>query len=221
MTLLPTDNNKHSFPMVAEECILTFDNEEYVIKQITERSLGNTYIKRIEAIHKFYVDMINKQQPNIHNGSMTFANYLSFVVSGTGYSFNTIDTFYAQDFENLGNDNRLALLQKGLERYKAEMEIVGTTVRFRNIVGNDTDFQFRYGHNIKSIARHVDTTDLATVISGRWEDGMTLEYRSPNADVLGEIDAPLFDNEWYTTQATRLQAMKDSLQDEPDVSLTI
>ena len=221
MTLLPTDNNKHSFPMVAEECILTFDNEEYVIKQITERSLGNTYIKRVEAIHKFYVDMINKQQPNIHNGSMTFANYLSFVFDGTGYTFSIIDTFYAQDFENLGNDNRLALLQKGLERYKAEMEIVGTTVRFRSKVGNDTDFQFRYGHNIKSIERHVDTTDLATVINGRWEDGMTLEYRSPNADVLGEIDAPLFDNEWYTTQATRLQAMKDSLQDEPDVSLTI
>src|SRR5690606_1172386 len=78
LTLLPTKHNAHSFPMVEEESVLTFNNEEYVIKQVSERSIGNTYIKRVEAIHKFYVDMINKQQPNIHNGSMTFANFLSF-----------------------------------------------------------------------------------------------------------------------------------------------
>jgi phage minor structural protein len=221
MTLIPTKHNEHSFPMVEEESILIFEDEEYVIKKVSERSIGNTFLKRVEAIHKFYVDMINKQQPLIHNGSKTFADYLSFVFSGTGYTYSIIDTFYAQDFENLGNDNRLALLQKGLERYKAEMEIVGTNIRFRNKVGNDTDFQFRYGHNIKSIEKNVDTTNLATVIRGTGAEGISAYYRSPNADLFGEIDAPPVEDERFTSQSALLEEMKSRLEDTPEFSITI
>lgn len=166
MTAIPTEKNQHSFKLVEEESVITFDNEEYVIKKLAERSIGNTYLKRAEAIHKFFVDMINEQQPKIHNGTMTFAAFLQFVFEGTGYTFSIIDSFSAQTFENLGNDNPLALLTIGLDRYKAEMEIVGKNVRFRRKIGSDTDFQFRYGHNIKAIEREVDTTNLATYIEG-------------------------------------------------------
>ncbi|MEX3713658.1 phage tail protein [Cytobacillus horneckiae] len=221
LTVFPTDKNRHCFDMIEEESIITFDNEEYVIKKLNEKSIGNTYIKRVEAVHKFFVDMINKQQPKIHNGSMTFFNYMQFVFEDTGYVFTTIDSFTANTFENLGNDNRLALLQKGLERYKAEMEIEGKEVRFKRKIGSDTDFQFRYGHNIKGIDHGGDTTDLATVIRGKGAEGITAYYRSPNADIFGEIDSQPVEDERFTSQATLLEEMKSRLQDAPEKSITI
>jgi phage minor structural protein len=228
LTILPTVHNAHSFPLVEEESILEFDGEEYVIKKMQERNIGNTYIKRVDAIHKFYVDLINKQQPIIHNGSITFTNYMQRVFEGTGYTFSLIDSFTAQSFENLGNDNRLSLLQKGLERYKAEMELVGNDVRFKKQVGNDSDFQFRYGHNIKTIERNVDTTNLATVIRGKGaplnEEGtehITAYHRSPNADIFGEIDAPPVEDERFSTKDSLEAEMKARLQDTPEFSITI
>ncbi len=221
MSVIPTEYNKHGFPLIGEETTITHDNDDYIVKKYSAKSLGNKYIKRIDGVHKFYVDMINKQQDEIHNGSITFNDYMRMVFEGTGYTFVAVDSFKANRFENLGNDNRLALLSKGLERYQAEMELVGTQVRFKKQIGNDTDFQFRYGHNIKSIEQSVDTTNITTVIRGKWEDGMELEYRSPNADIFGEIEAPLFTNENYTSEETRLEAMKEALEDEPEFSITI
>jgi hypothetical protein len=221
MGLVSSENNKHSYNLLEEESTITHGDDEYIIKKVSERTAGKKTIKRVDGIHKFYVDMINKQQPKIHNGSITFNNYMNMVFEGTGYTFATIGSFPAREFQNLGNDNRLSLLSKGLERFKAEMELAGNEVRFREQIGNNTDFQFRYGHNIKTIDKNVDTTNLTTVIRGKWEDGMELEYRSPNADIFGELEAPLFDDERFTTRETRLEAMKDSLEDTPEFSITI
>ncbi|MEN2765687.1 phage tail protein [Ornithinibacillus xuwenensis] len=221
MTVIPSGNNEYSYPMVEEESTVIHDDEEYIIKKMSERSVGKRTIKRIDAVHKFYVDLINKQQSKIHNGSITFNNYMNLVFDGTGYSFLAEDAFGAEEFENLGNDTRLALLAKGLERFEAELELVGTQVRFKKRIGNDTDFQFRYGHNIKTIERSVDTTNLTTIIHGKWKDGTELTYRSPNADIFGEIEAPLFTDERFKSKSTRLEAMKKSLNDTPEFSIII
>lgn len=218
LTVLPDDE---SFNLIEEESTIFHDADKYIVKKLNERSTGNKTIKRINGVHKFYVDLINKQQPNVHNGSITFTNYMNMVFEGTGYTFTVTGSFPAREFQNLGNESRLALLSKGLERFKAEMELVGNEVRFREQIGNNTDFQFRYGHNIKTIDKTVDTTNLTTIIRGKWEDGMELEYRSPNADIFGEIEAPLFDDERFTTEETRLEAMKESLEDTPEFSITI
>lgn len=162
----PTKENQHAFNMVEEEAILTFDGEEYVIKKVSQRSVGKKYNKQITAIHKFFTDMIDSRQRNIHNGSLTFVNALKFIFDGTAYSYVVRDEFNAETFENFGGDNRLALLQTILERYQAEMEIVGPQVEFKRKVGNDTDFPFRYGHNIKTFSRDVDTSNLSTYIKG-------------------------------------------------------
>lgn len=221
LTVVPSENNEHAYPMVQEESKILHDEDEYVLKKHSEKSVGKKSIKRVEGIHKFYVDLASKQQYKIHNGSITFNNFMNLVFEGTGYTFVALDTFPANSFENLGNDTRLALLQKGLDRFKAELELVGTQVRFKKQIGNDTDFQFRYGHNIKTISIDTDTTAIKTVIKGKWEDGMELEYRSPNADILGEIEAPLFTDERFTSRETRLEAMKEALNDTIEFSITI
>lgn len=223
LAVLPTPNNAHSHNLIEEESSIFLGKEEYIIKNLGVRSFGNATVKRVEAVHKFYVDLIGTQQPTVHEGSITFNNYMNLVFEGTGYTFVSIDPFYARSFENLGNDNRLALLKKGLERFQAEMELVDTQVRFKQQVGNASDFQFRYGHNIKTIERDVDTTNLATVIRGKGDPELGIEayYRSPNADIFGNIDAPMVDDERFKSEEALLEEMVDSLQDTPEFSITI
>lgn len=222
LTVVPTENNEHAFDLVKEESIITFDKEDYVIKTLEQISVKDTQIKQATAIHKFYVDMINNPQSKIHNGSLTFKNWCEFVFKDSGYEYVIVGSFNAKTFENLGNDSRLSLLQNGLKRYKAEIEIKYNTVFLHNLIGADTDLQFRYGHNIKSINPTTDTTNLTTIIHGEWEDGMKLTFRSDNADYFGELGvSKTFDDERFTTRATRLKAMEEALQDTPIVSIPI
>src|SRR5690554_2252904 len=222
-TAIPMPENESTFDLIVEEASVNALGDKYIIKKLTEQSRGKTYIKNVTAIHKFFVDLINKQQPKIHNGSITFNNYMNLVFEDTGYTFVAVDSFPAREFENLGNDNRLALLQKGLERWGAEFELVGNQVRFYHQIGNDTDFQFRYGHNIKAIKVDIDTTNLATRIRGTGDPelGIEAEYISPNSEIYGIIDAPPVNDERFKSEDSLLEEMKRRLQDEPEVSITI
>lgn len=222
-TAIPMPENESTFDLIVEEASVNALGDKYIIKKLTEQSRGKTYVKNVTAIHKFFVDLINKQQPKIHNGSITFNNYMNLVFEDTGYTFVAVDSFPAREFENLGNDNRLALLQKGLDRFQAEFELVGNQVRFYHQIGNDTDFQFRYGHNIKALKVDIDTTNLATHIQGTGDPelGIEAEYTSPNSAIYGIIDAPPVNDERFKSEASLLEEMKRRLQDEPEVSITI
>src|SRR5690554_159435 len=222
-TAIPMPENESTFDLIVEEASVNALGDKYIIKKLTEQSRGKTYIKNVTAIHKFFVDLINKQQPKIHNGSITFNNYMNLVFEDTGYTFVAVDSFPAREFENLGNDNRLALLQKGLERWGAEFELVGNQVRFYYQIGNDTDFQFRYGHNIKAINVDIDTTNLATRIRGTGDPelGIEAEYTSPNSAIYGIIDAPPVNDERFKHEETLLEEMKRRLIDEPEISITV
>ncbi|MCU5706153.1 phage tail protein [Bacillus wiedmannii] len=219
--ILPTKGNHHSFPMVQEEHKVEFKDETYVIKSLTERTIGNTYYKQVECIHDFFVNMINKQKYEVHNGSMKFIDALDFIFKDTGYQPVAIENFYAKDFENFGKENRLALLKKALERYKAEISIDKNLVYFRTKIGEDTDFQFRYNFNIKTFERNVDTKNLATYIRGYGADGLMREYTSPNKEKFGFIEATQINDDRFTTTEGLDRALREAIQDTPLVSITI
>ncbi|EJQ55436.1 phage minor structural protein [Bacillus wiedmannii] len=219
--ILPTEGNQHSFPMVQEEHKVEFKDETYVIKSLTERTIGNTYYKQVECIHDFFVNMINKQKYEVHNGSMKFIDALDFIFKDTGYQPVAIEDFYAKDFQNFGKENRLALLKKALERYKAEISIDKNLVYFRTKIGEDTDFQFRYNFNIKTFERNVDTKNLATYIRGYGADGLMREYTSPNKEKFGFLEATQINDDRFTTTEGLDRALREAIQDTPLVSITI
>ncbi|MEW9595146.1 phage tail spike protein [Bacillus toyonensis] len=219
--LYPTEENTHSFPLVQEESKIEFDGEIYIVKHLAERTIGDKFYKRAECIHEFYVNMLNKQQYKVHNGSMTFRDAVDFVFEGTGYQTAIIDQFYAEDFQEFGKENRLALLKKILERYKAEISVRGNLASFKERIGEDTDFQFRYNYNIKTFERDTDTKPLATYIRGYGKDGLEREYTSPNVHKFGLNEADSIDDERYTTIEGLDKALKENLQDTPVVSMTI
>ncbi|MEK4409376.1 phage tail spike protein [Bacillus sp. FSL L8-0642] len=220
-SLFPYKENQVAFPITKEESVIEFEDEEYVIKLLKERNMGRKFYKQAEAIHKFYVDLKGKQKYEKYSGSMTFQSALDFVFEGTGYKTAVIDAFYAKSWENFGGENRLALLQKALKRYKAEMTVKGNLVTFRTQIGEDTDFQFRYNFNIKTFERIVDTTNLATYIRGYGKDGLMREYTSPNIKIFGKIDAPFVDDDRFTTVSGLDERIRNDLQDTPLISITI
>jgi phage minor structural protein len=217
--VLPTEQNAHSYPMVSEESIVEFDGEPYRIKQLAEKSRGTTFYKEVVAVHTFF-DLIDEHVYALHTGSMTFEAALQFVLGGTEYTWAIVDTFYAQDFENFGDENRLALFQTLLERYGAEFTLNGTHITFRERIGNATDFQFRYNYNVKTITRDVKTSNLSTYIKGFGKD-VESEYTSPNAAVFGMRHAKPVRDERYTTLEGLNERLQAELNDDPEVSITI
>lgn len=224
--ILPTDQNSHSFPMVAEESTVEFGGETYRIKQVTEKNRGATYFKEVVAVHSFF-DLIDGYVYGTHTGSMTFQAALQFVFSGTSYTWSIVDSFLAQDFENFGKGNRLALFQELLKRYSAEFTLSGTHITFRKKIGVNSDMQFRYNYNVKTITRSVDTNNLSTYIKGfgaKDEEGnvtVTAEYTSPNASIFGIRHADPVDDERYTTVTGLLDRLKAELKDTPQISITL
>jgi phage minor structural protein len=217
--VLPTEQNAHSYPMVSEESIVEFAGEPYRIKQLAEKSRGTLFYKEIVAVHTFF-DLIDEHVYALQTGSMTFEAALQFVLGGTEYTWATVDTFYAQDFENFGDENRLALFQTLLVRYGAEFTLNGTHITFRERIGNATDFQFRYNYNVKTITRDVKTSNLSTYIKG-FGNGVESEYTSPNASVFGIRHAKPVRDERYTTLEGLNERLQAELNDEPEVSITI
>jgi phage minor structural protein len=224
--VMPTEQNAHSYSMVSEESIVEFDGESYRIKQLAEKSRGTTFYKEVIAVHTFF-DLIDEHVYALHTGSMTFQSALLFVLDGTEYTWSIVDTFYAQDFENFGDENRLALFQTLLQRYGAEFTLNGTHLTFRERIGNATDFQFRYNYNVKTITRDVKTSNLSTYIKGfgkKNDDGtyaVESEYTSPNASVFGIRHAKPVRDERYTTLEGLNERLQAEIIDEPEVSITI
>lgn len=220
-SIFSCEENKFSFDLVKEESSIEFDGEIYIIKSLKERNVGRTFFKQVECIHEFFVKLTNKQKYETHSGSMTFQTALDFIFEGTGYQTAVIDSFYAESFDNFGKDNRLSLLKKALDRYKAEMSISRNFVKFRKRIGEDTDFQFRYNFNIKTFERDVDTKPLRTYIKGFGKDGLVREYTSPNVEKFGFSEAPMIEDDRFTTTEGLDAALKESLQDVPVVSIQI
>ena len=226
--VVPDKSNEHCYDMVDGESIVEFDGEEYVIKVVNEKSVGERTKKKVEAVHTFFNDMINKQQYKVRSGSMTFNAALTFVFEETGYSFVVQDSFLAESFENFGRSNRLSLFKTILERYGAEFYVNGKTVFLKREIGVKTDFQYRYAHNVKTIDKQINTRKLASFIRGFGgtpdDDGnypIEEEYISPNIAKFDKLEAEAVYDERITTVEGMQKRLRETIIDEPQISITI
>jgi len=226
--VFPDESNEHSYHLIDNESIFNFDGEEYIIKMVNQKNKGNKSKKEVTAVHTFFNHMNKTIQHKTHNGSITFNAVLDFVFEMTDYTFVIMDSFNAERFENFGKDNCLGLFKKVLERYKAEFYIIGKVVHLKKEIGQKTDFQYRYGVNVKTISKHIDSNSLATVIKGYGgtpddNGNYPLEetYVSPNVVIFGELEAKPVINENITTVAGMQERLKRDLIDEPQMSVKI
>lgn len=224
--ILKTDKNEHSFALVDEESIVEYDGQQYRIKDVTEVLIGVTPIKTVQAFHIFF-DLVDTYKYDYLENTQHLQSCLTFALDGTGYTFEVIDSFPSAVFEKFGEDNSLSLVQKVLNVFGAEVQLNNKHLKFYRQIGTDTEIQVRYGYNVKTLEKYVNTNNLSTRIRGfgkKNEDGsylVTAEYISPMAAVYGVRDAkPIYD-ERYTIHSELLERIKSELIDEPQVSFKV
>jgi len=229
-TVVPTEQNKHSWSMVDVETKVDFNKQDFYIKEMQERNKGNKYVKQVTAVHSFYWRMIDCVQYKQHSGSMTFFNAMQFVFEETPFSFQVIGTFTAKEFENLGGENCLSLFVNMLDRYNAEFVVRDHIVYLYNRVGTELDVMFRYSQNIKTINKQINTRNLSTVMKGfggeQNEDGTYPVERTKTApeefvNLYGvRHGTPVFDQRYTTIDGMDERLDRDLIY-EPEISISI
>jgi phage minor structural protein len=231
--LLKTERNQHSFDLVEEESVIEYDGILYHIKGLVEQFRGQP-IKSITAYHVFYDIIDDRIYTALTTGAKSINEVLSFIFNGTDCTFSVIDSFPTVEFENFGNDSCLTLFQKVIDRYQAEFEIVGNNINIKKQIGSTIDFQFRFGHNIKTFKKSINTNNLSTYIKGygkQNEDGsyvVEAEYTSPYADRYKDENgnvklkhAPPYSNDSITQYDTLMDNLKANIQDTPEMSIEL
>jgi phage minor structural protein len=212
-----TENNEHSYPLVQEESIVEWEGHEFRIKKMAE--VRNR--KEIVAQHLFF-ELIDNPIYGITGGSLTLDSAAIFALSGSGWTFENVDVTDLKLLDNFGEDNSISLSTKICSEFQCERKIEpGRHLKFKREVGTDEDFQFQYKHNIKTLKRTVDTSNLTTVIKGYGADGLEVEYRSPNVAIYGERHAEPIRDERFTIAENLLEELPKAIKDVPEVSIEL
>lgn len=201
--------------------VIDFSGEEYPILIYRDVAMGNGYTREINCLHIFFDDMRNHVIYEKFTGSKTFAAMMEFIFAGSGYTYNIIDQFIANDFENFGDDYGLELFKTALERYVAEFTVSGKTVTLRAQIGNTTDFQYRHKFNLESIERDVDALDFSTYGEGFGKGTLHVTYTSPLAAIYGKRSIKAIRDERFTKADSLTATVKEAVDTSLKIALTV
>jgi len=220
MIIHKTKQNNNFFNDIAHRWTIEFKGENYVIILLSKKTYGDNYYLEVNCIHEFYDKMRNTYQYETFTGSRTFYDILTFIFRNTGYQFNIVGTFPAEAFENFGDDFSLELFSKVLERYQAEFEVSGKIVTLKSKIGNLSNYQFRYQFNLSELEQEIDALDFSTYGEGFGKDGLHVVYRSPLADLYGDLPIAAYRNENYTIEVNLYNKVKQMVDDSLKMAIT-
>jgi phage minor structural protein len=212
-----SERNQHSYHLVQEESIVEWDGHEFRIKKIVE----SRNRKEVFAQHIFF-ELIDNQIYTINGGTLTLNDAMTFVLNGSGWTFENVDVMGAKLIPNFGEDNSLALTRAACNAFQCEVKIEPNRhLKFEIEVGSDEDFQFRYKHNVKTLKRTVDTSNLTTVVKGYGAEGLVVEYRSPNTAIYGDKHGEPIRDERFTDANNLIEKCKESIKDVPEITIEL
>ncbi|WP_176550504.1 phage tail protein [Bacillus sp. AFS037270] len=218
--LFKTTRNSHSFDLVQEESIVEYDGQKYRIKKLREYTKGKTPVKEATTQHIIF-DIIDDYQYDTISGTTNIMQALNHVFGVTEWTWINHGAFAPVEFDKFGDGTALELFKTILERFGAEFEITGEKeITLKNQIGTTRDAQFRYRHNIKTLYKNIDSSNVSTYIRGFGKD-VTAEYTSPNVSVYGIRHAPPVRDEKFTTQASLLEHLQKVIVDTPDIVIEI
>ena len=216
-TVFNTERNAHSYPLLQEESIVDLEGQEFRVKRITEVK----GYKVVDAQHVFF-DLIGKRKEDIFGGTRSVNDMFNWLLSDTGWTYEIVDSVPSALFANFGESNVLSLIRSACEQYECSIKIEPNKhLKVGLRVGEDKDEQFRYGYNIKTLTKSVDTTNLTTKIKGYGGNGLEVTYTSPMADIYGEIWAEPVEDDRFTIAESLVNRVKQEIQDMPDISIEI
>jgi phage minor structural protein len=216
-----TERNQHAFELVQEETVIEYEGQKYRIKKMREYIEGNTPVKDIHKCQHVFFDIIEEYQYETLSGTLNIVQALNHAFSVTDWTWVNHGAFNTVEFQNFGDGTALGLFQTILGRYGAEFEITGEKeITLKNQIGAPQDAQFRYRHNIKTLFKDIDSSNVSTYIKGFGKE-ITAEYTSPNASVYGIRHAPPVRDERFTTLEGLQEHLQKVLIDTPNIFIEV
>ena len=229
LTIHKQKNSRLDLKEVSEMWTVIQDDIEYKIVLVEQKTQGNGFYLDVRGIPLFYDKFRTSVIHYLYNGSMTATNCFTRIFEGTGYNFVLVNPSYAVEWQGFGKgQTRMELFKRALERYGYEFYIQGSTVYMEHLIGNDTNFEYRYKLNASNIKKSTDATAMITHIKGfgNFEEDeedylnnakLKREATSPLADIVGIREgSPVLDG-----RITQADTMDERLQRAIDDSLLI
>ena len=204
-----------------------YNNITYKAVNVKRQTRGNSFNLNVRATPLFYWEFSKSIIHENHDGSHTANSAFRTVFDGTGFNFVLVDFSPSVTIEGFGKgSNRLELFKRLLDRYNYEFEIQGRTVYMKHLIGNDTNYMYKYKLNASNVSSTTDATEYFTHIKGfgnfeeREEDyfnnaKLKREYTHPLASVVGKWEgSPIVDgriSQTSTLDEAMAQAVEESL----------
>lgn len=209
--------DNHGHDLIENESIVEDNGYTFRVKQ--SKKTGN--YKNVTAISTYF-DNIGKRKYDTYGGTHTFNDFMTWVLSGTGWTFTNVDITDSYFIPNFGSGNVVELVQTLLAVFNAQMKIgQNNTLIFAKQIGADNDAQYRYGFNVTEIYENTDTSNLRTVIKGFGANGLEVTYTSPNAATFGNIEAEPITDDRFTDANSLTERIKQELIDYPETSIEL
>lgn len=212
--------NSHDNPgydILKTESTVNIDGFDFKIKSCED----NGSHKKVSGTSEFF-ELSKTRTHDMLGGTKTLGERLDFVLAGTEWTAE-IDPLLVDDHKliaNFGNDNIVKLIGIICEHHEIEYEIRrDKTLYFTKEVGGDNDHQYRYRNNLSGVLLVEDSSELFTVVSGKGKNGIRATYRSPNADIFGELEAEPMTNEDIESEQELGLWLSKQITDIPKVAI--
>ena len=224
-------NNNLDLKQIDKLWTIIYETVEYRIVYLKQITKGDSFYLDVRAIPLFYFDMDKQIIHENKDGHYTGANAFNVVFQNSGYDYALVDSVTAIQIEGFGKgETRLEMFKRLIERFGLEFYITSKTVYLRKLIGNDTNFQYRYKLNASNVSKSIDASNYFTHIKGfgNFEDGsedyfkdakLKREYTSPLANVLGKYEGkPIVDGR-VKDNATMDASLKKAVEESLEISI--
>ena len=231
LTIHQQKNNNLDLKTVDKLWEIDYNNITYKIVYVKQQTKGDGFYLNVRATPLFYWDFDKSIIHENHDGSHTANEAFRRVFEGTGYNYVLVDFSPSLEWEGFGKGaTRLEMFKRLIDRYGYEFTINGSTVTMRHLVGNDTNFMYKYKLNASNVSRATDASAMFTHIKGfgNFDEGeedyfnnakLKREFTSPLASILGKWEgAPIVDGR-MKQQSTLDAAMKKAVEDSLEISV--
>ena len=231
LTIHQQKNNLLDLKTVDKLWELDYNNITYKIVYVKQQTRGSGFYLNVRATPLFYWDFDKSIIHENHDGSHTANEAFRRVFEGTGYNYVLVDFSPSLEWEGFGKGTtRLEMFKRLIDRYGYEFTINGSTVTMRHLVGNDTNFMYKYKLNASNVSRSTDASAMFTHVKGfgNFDEGeedyfnnakLKREFTSPLASILGKWEGkPIVDGR-ITQSSTLDEAMQKAVEDSLEISV--
>ena len=231
LTIHQQKNNNLDLLTIDKLWEFDYNNITYKTVNVKRQTRGNSFNLNVRATPLFYWEFSKSIIHENHDGSHTANSAFRIVFDGTGFNFVLVDFSPSVEIEGFGKgSNRLELFKRLLDRYNYEFEIQGRTVYMKHLIGNDTNYMYKYKLNASNVSSTTDATEYFTHIKGfgNFEEGeedyfnnakLKREYTHPLADVVGKWEGPPVVDGRVKDVETLQQSMYNAVEKSLEISI--